>query len=291
MASSMMMHEQLTINDEFPIIARYYDYERFMYPWHFHDEFEIIFVKEGRGERFVADSMELFYPGDVILLGHNIPHYMKSAEEYYEGNPERRVKGVVIQFASSYMLHAINHYADLSPVKSLLEKSARGIHFPYPACADIVKRIEMLPQYEGVERIANLLFLLDKMAKSKSKRLLGSPNFNETLSQSTDNRLEKVLSYITYHYTEKLNLSAIASIVSMNASAFSRYFREKAGKTFIEYILDMRVGYACKLLIGSSLDVSQISIECGFNTLCHFNRIFKAKTGFTPTEYRKQFLK
>lgn len=289
--ANQMMYEQLTINEEHPIIARYYDYEHFLYPWHFHGEYEIIYIREGRGERFVADSMEVYMPGDVLLLGHNVPHYMKSAEEYYLGDATKRVKGVVIQFANDYMSHAINHYADLSPIKTLLEKSKRGIHFPSSGNKDIIEYIEALPRYKDVERIVHLLFLLDKMAKSKNKRLLGSPHFNENLSLFTDNRLEKLLSYITYHYTETLSLSRIASIVSMNESAFSRYFKDKTGKSFVEYIQDLRIGYACKLLLGSSNEISQIAIECGFNTLCHFNRTFKKKTGFTPTNYRKQFLK
>ncbi len=286
-----MMHEQLTINDEYPIIARYYDYERFVYPWHFHGEYEIIYVKEGTGERFVADSIENFSCGDVILLGHNVPHYMRSAEEYYKEDSSLRVTGAVIQFAYDYMAHAINRYADLSHIKTLLERSKRGIHFPSPHNHEIIKAIELLPQSKGVYRIANLLFLLDKMARFKPRRLLGSPHYDQNLSILTDNRLDKVLSYITFHYTEPICLSDIASIVSMNASAFSRYFKEKTSKSFIEYILELRIGYACKLLIGSSLDISQIYIECGFNTLCHFNRIFKRQTGLTPSEYRKEFLK
>jgi AraC-like DNA-binding protein len=286
-----MMHEQLTIDERYPIIARYYDYKRFTYSWHFHREYEIIYVREGSGERFVADSVDFFYPGDLILLGHNVPHYMRSAREYYTEDGFLRTKGVIIQFENDYMSHAIGTYADLAPVKSLLEKSKRGIHFPHPANAALVKCIEELPTYKGVERIVRLLLLLDKMANFGHTHLLGSPQFNENFSTFTDDRLNKILSYINYHYTETIKLSDMASLVSMNLSAFCRYFKKRSGKLFVEYIQDLRVGYACKLLVGSSHDISQISIECGFNTLSHFNKIFKHKTGLTPTEYRSQFLK
>lgn len=288
--ANKMIHEQLSINEENPIIARHYDYNRFYYPWHFHGEYEIIYVKESCGERFVADNMEHFSQGDVILLGDNVPHYMKSAEVYYKENSPLRVQGVVIQFAADYMSHAINNYSDLSHIKSLLKNSKRGIHFPYPGNYEIIELIEKLPHLKNVERIANLLFLLDKMAKLKSKRFLGSPYFDQNLSTFTDDRLKKVLSYIAYHYTEELTLSKMASFVSMNESAFSRYFKEKTGKSFIDYILDLRIGYACKLLISSSFDISQIGLECGFNSICHFNKIFKRITGLTPTEYKKRFL-
>jgi AraC-like DNA-binding protein len=285
------MFEQLTINEQSPIIARHYDYERFTYPWHFHSEYEIIYVEEGMGERFVADSMEPFSPGDLILMGSNVPHYMRSAEKYYAGNASLRVRGVVIQFAHDYMTHTISRYADMTPVKRLLEESQRGLHFPSPDNKDLIKCINNLPTNKGVERITNLLLLLDKMANFPSKRILGSLHFSSKPSQSADSRSKKALSYITGHYTENIRLEAVAAIVSMNKSAFCRYLKEKTGRSYIEYVQSLRIGYACKLLISTSYDILQISMECGFNTVCHFNKMFKRNTGLTPSEYRKQFLK
>ncbi len=286
---NIIMHEQLTINEQRPIISRYYDYAHFAYPWHFHSEFEIIYIKESHGERYVADCMESFCPGDVVLLGSNLPHYMRSSNIYYEGNPKLRVKGVVIQFANDYMSHAINRYADLSHIKILLEKAKRGIHFPFPENNEIIEDIENLPFQKGIARITKLLFLLDKMALFKNKRFLGSLRFNENIPKFSDSRIEKVLSYINYHYTEDIKLDDISSLFSMNTSAFCRYFKQKTGQTFIDYIQNLRIGYACKLLIGTSYDISQISLECGFNTICHFNRIFKRNTNLTPSEYRLKF--
>jgi AraC-like DNA-binding protein len=288
---SVIMHEQLAINEQSPTIARYYDYEKFTYPWHFHSEYEIIYVQESFGERFVADSMESFYPGDVILLGGNVPHYMRSAEKYYTNNAEFRVKGVIIQFAHDYMSHAIGKYADLNHIKLFLEESKRGIHFPHPANKEIIKCIQEMPTYTGVERIIRLLLLLDKMAHFPSQRILGGPHFNENLSLFLDNRIEKVLAYNMYHYMENIKLKEIASIASMNTSAFCRFFKEKTGKSYVKHIQDLRIGYACKLLTGTSDDISQISMECGFNTACHFNKLFKRNTGLTPSDYRKRFLK
>jgi AraC-like DNA-binding protein len=283
------MHEQLSINTSHPVIARSFEYKRFTYPWHFHAEFEIIYTKEGYGERYVANHMEQFSPGDLILVGSNVPHYMKSALEYYHENRALSVTGVVIQFEKEFMSHAINNYIELASIKTLLDKSQRGLHFPYPANRMLVRIIENLPSYKNVERIANLLLLLEKMASFKSVRTLGSPHYSNSMSVYTDNRLKKVLSYITLNYTKPVGLEEVASMVAMNASAFSRFFKEKAGKSFMDYIIDMRVGYACKLLISDAMDIFQVAMECGFNTISHFNKIFKRQTGLTPSEYRKQF--
>lgn len=283
------MHEQLSINEHNPIIARYYDYNRFTYPWHFHSEYEIIYVENGNGERFVADHMGEFNSGEIILLGSNLPHYMRSAPEYFSENCTKRVNGVVIQFHKDFMTYAINNYIDLKPIKEILDLSRRGIHFPKPGNEDIVERIQSLPIYKGIDRIINLLLLLNSMAKSVNKLPLGSSQFNNSLSMFSDDRLEKILSYINYHYTEKIELDTVAAMIPMNTTAFCRYFKDKSGKTFMDYILDLRVGYACKLLSGIPKDITEICIASGFNSTTHFNRIFKRKTGLTPTEYRKKF--
>ncbi|MDR1523771.1 MAG: AraC family transcriptional regulator [Tannerella sp.] len=288
---NIIMHEQLTINEQNPIIARLYDYDHFSYPWHFHSEYEIIYVKESHGERFVADSVEVFNPGDVILLGSNLHHYMRSHEIYYKGDPGLRVKGVVIQFAHDYMAHAIHKYADFTHIKSLLNQAKRGFYFPHPQNSELIQRIEALPRQSGIYRIIDLLLLLDKMAAFKDKRFMGSPHFSENTSEYSGNRIEKILSFLNYHYTENISLNDMSSRFSMNATAFCRYFKQYAGKSYIDYIQDLRIGYACKLLIGTSYDISQISIECGYNTACHFNKIFKRKTALTPSEYRNKFIR
>ena len=112
-----IMHEQLTIYSGAPIIARKYDYEKFTFPWHVHNEFEIIYVEEGSGKRFVADNMEEFQAHDLTLIGSGIPHYMKSTPEYEKGDNKLRVRGTIIQFEEAFMAHAINNYADLSHIK------------------------------------------------------------------------------------------------------------------------------------------------------------------------------
>lgn len=286
---SNFMHEQLPIDDHQPIIARYYDYNRFTYHWHFHSEYEIIYIKEGYGEHFVGDNTGTFEAGAIFFLGSNLPHYMRSAAEYLSEKSKKRVKGAVIQFQKDFMAHAINHYIDLKPIKDLLEESKRGILFTSPANKKIAEQIEALPLYKGVDRLVNLLLILDSMGRSNNKRLLGSRQFNNTLSMFADDRLEKILSYVNYHYTENVNLETIAAKIPMNVTAFCRYFKEKSGKTFMDYILDLRIGYACKLLTGGPMDISQICIASGFNSVTHFNRIFKRKTNMTPTEYKKRF--
>ncbi|MDR0699685.1 MAG: AraC family transcriptional regulator [Tannerella sp.] len=286
-----MMHEWLNINEHVPVIARFYDYERFTYPWHFHREYEIIYFAEGDGYRFVADNMEAIRNGDIILMGSSVPHYMRSAEKYYANDASLRIHGAIVQFAHNFMSFAINNYTDMIPIRELLKMADRGVYFPAPENAELIERIVELPTLKGVKRMTQLLLLLDRMAHFQQKHILGTPYFNLQTLPYIDSRMEKVLAYINRKYAENINLSDIASIASMNTSAFCRYFKEKLGKSPVRYIQELRVGYACKLLISNRLDIIQICIECGFNTPSHFNKVFKRDTGLTPAEYRKQFLK
>ena len=129
-SSSVMrqiINEQLQISESNPIKARYYDYDRFTYPWHFHSQYEIIYVKKGRGCCFVGDCIEQFADGDVILFGPNLPHYMRSDDEYRCGNPMLRVQGTIVQFEENFMQYSFDHYPQFHQIRLLLEESKRGV--------------------------------------------------------------------------------------------------------------------------------------------------------------------
>lgn len=285
------MQEYISIHAGNPIIARYYDYEYFKFPMHYHSQFEIIFVKEGFGKQYVADSVEDFRPNTIILTGPETQHYMESDLIFKKGDSPLKVKGVVIQFDKRFMAEEIDNYDDLSHIKKLLEESKRGISFPYPKNSEIIRQIELLPQMKGLERIINLLRLLDTMARFESRVLLGSIQFSNPDSAFKDYRIKKVMSYISTNFRRRITLEEVASLIAMNTAAFSRYFKEKTGHTFTDYLLNMRIGEARQLLLTASMDINQISLECGFNNITHFNRIFKRYTTLTPSEYRKMYLK
>ena len=222
-----MMNEQLPISKSSPLKARFYDYPYFTYPWHFHTEYEIIYVKEGTGMRFVGNNAEKYADGDILLLGSDLPHYMKSDEVYRQEGSTLRTTGTIIQFEKDFMHHAFNYYPHFVKIKNLLEEAQRGIYFPAGCSLRLVDLLESIPVETGV---------------------------------------------------------------AMNPAAFCRFFKSKTGKSFKNYILEMRIGYACKLLLMGDMNISQISVECGFDTISHFNKSFKKHTGFTPSYYKKMML-
>lgn len=285
------MNEKLPISESNPIKARYYDYERFSYPWHFHSQYEIMYVQEGEGECFVGDRIERYRAGDVILFGSNLPHYMRSDEHSGAPDTAMRTQGVIVQFEQNFMGYSFGHYPQLLQISNLLNDAVRGILFPAQYAGGLRSILSDFPMLKGFRQLTSLLELLQEMSGVALRRVMASPHYYESFPVMGDKRIDKILSYVNNNYTRKIKLEEIAEMANMNASAFCRYFKENTGRTLLQYILEMRVGYACRLLTVGSMDISQIALECGFESITHFNRMFKAHTKQTPGQYRSNILK
>lgn len=282
-----IMNEKLTITTSNPVRARFYKYARFTYPWHFHSEYEIIYVEKGEGDCLVGDSIIPYSKGDLILFGSDLPHSMQSPPEADE-DTELKLKGVNIQFEKDFMHYSISQYSQFIPIRKLLEDACRGIKFSVSRSRKMIRLLEQIPSAKGAEQIILLLSLLQTMATNPKRKYLTTSHYIPSPSIMRNERMEKVIAYLNKHYTESIALNEIASYIAMNPTAFCRYFKENTGKTFKEYVLDMRIGYACKLLSSSMMNISQISATCGFESPVHFNRTFKRVTGMTPTFYKEQ---
>ncbi len=268
-----------------------FDYQCFTYPWHFHSEYEIIYIKEGYGSRFIGDHVGKYTDGDIILIGSNVPHYMKSADIYISGNSDFRVKGTIIQFEKDFMHYSVSHYPHFLKIKKLLEESRHGIYFPSGCSSKLVEILERISLETGIDQITSLLQLLNGMSEIDIRQVISSSDYVNANDAFYDtSRIDKIISYLNKNYIRSVDLEEIASLAAMNKSAFCRFFKNKTGRSFKKYILDMRISHACKLLIIDDMTISQISTECGFDTISHFNKVFKKIAGRTPSQYKKQVL-
>ncbi len=261
----------------------------FTYPWHFHSEFEILYVIEGTGTSYVADNIEAFQAGDLALLGSNLPHFWRSDERYHTLGSLEKINYIVIQFPCELFHGSIFNYPEFQSVQQLLKRASRGIRFLPPFSSKAGSQIRKIARNTGYERVILLLKLLHKMATTENYRLLAGELYNQQEHDFTNDRLTKVLHFISTGYQQRIELEKVAEIAHLHPSAFCRFFKEKTGKSVTEYITDLRISYACKLIIEGKLAVSQICFECGFNNLSNFNRAFKKHTGFTPTAYSQNF--
>lgn len=281
-----IMNERLHISKSSPLSVRFYDYKHFTYPLHFHTEYEIIYVKESTGTRIVGNNISKYEAGDILLIGSNLPHFMKSDDIYHSDETHLRVKGTIIQFEQEFMFYAINHYPHFIKIKNLFQESQRGVYFAGGSCPKLQILLETIPLEKGINQLLLFLEILKEMSEIESRQTISTSDFVDEIIYETA-RIDKILTYLNKNYRRNVSLEEIASFAAMNTTAFCRYFKSKTGKSFKNYILDMRIGYACKLLLMKDISISQLSIECGFETISHFNKTFKKNTGYVPSQYRK----
>lgn len=284
-----IMHEQVSFPPRTSLKVKWDDFPHFTYPWHFHSEFEIVYVLKSSGKRFVADSVEPFQEGDICLMGSNLPHFWKN-DEKGESNDTMRVNAIVVQFHRNFFKEEINSYPEFHRISGLLKQATRGIHFDQPSSERIGKMLKRLLKLNGLDRMLYFIRLMDTMARTENYRLLASNAYLLEEHKELNNRLDKIMHFINTNYRRKITQEEIATKIGMSTAAFCRYFRDKTGKGFIFFVNEMRIGYACKLLTENYLSISQICFECGFNNLSNFNRMFKRQMGNTPSAYQQQFV-
>lgn len=285
-----IMHEQVSFAPRSLLKVKWDDFPHFTYPWHFHSEFEIVYILKSSGRRFVADSVEPFAEGEITLLGSNLPHFWKS-ETHSSELEGMRVNAIVVQFHKDFFRDEINSYPEFHRISELLKRAARGVHFAPQAAEKIGRMMKRLLKLNGLERMLYFIKLMDTMARTEQYRILASKAYQLEEQKELNNRLDKIMHFINTNYQRKITQEEVANKIGMTTASFCRYFKEKTGKGFIFFVNEMRIGYACKLLIENHRSISQICFECGFNNISNFNRIFKRQTGFTPGEYQKQFVR
>jgi len=259
--------------------------------WHFHEELELNFVIRGKGTRFIGDSVQNFEDFDMVLVGSDLPHVWKNTEEYYQESSGLETESVVIQFLPSFLLEAENLYPEFKILKDLYVRSKRGLLINGKTKLHLREKIMLLMNLKGARRTIALLDILVELAECQESKVLASAGFSLYYDQMNDDKINSVFNYIVTNFKGNIILDDAASLANMNTTSFCRYFKSKTKKTFIEYVNDIRIGYACKLLIENKLNITEVCYESGFNSLSYFNRQFKSKTKISPKDYRKNYNK
>lgn len=258
--------------------------------WHHHVELEFLHVLSGSGTRFIGDSIEPFSDGDMVLVGSNLPHVWRSDKIYYEEIPEIKAELILTQFTKDFAGKDFFTLPEMNPICELMEDSSRGLQIVGKTRETISQRLIKMVEMEGSEKLIELIQILLFIAKSKEYRTLSSVGFVDSYQTKGSERINKVHDYIMNNFMEDISLKEAANIANMNETAFCRYFRTVTLKTFTQFLNEVRIGYACKLLLHEELNISGIGYECGFKNISYFNRVFKNTLGITPQQYQKKHL-
>ncbi len=254
--------------------------------WHFHSEYQLFMVLKGSGTRFIGDDIKPFKAGDFTFTGPNLPHLWRSDTDVNGVISE----GIVVYFNENLIGESLLQKEESMTLKQLLQNSLRGIEVTGRSTGTVKKQLQTILKSHGFEGVLELLKLLHFISKSPDAHLLASPGYTNTLKVGDTERMNRVYAHVMKHYTEKIKIQTIAELTTMTPTSFSRYFKSHANKTFSDFVSEIRIGHACKLLIEQKTNVSQACYESGFQTLSNFNRQFKKITKRTPLEYKRTYL-
>jgi AraC-like DNA-binding protein len=256
--------------------------------WHYHPEVELIIFHQGSGTQFVGDHIKRFQPGDVILVGSNLPHYWRYDDAYFGEDTQRPVHSTVIHFSENFWGEAFLHLPETKPLRSLFEKARRGILINAREEDTIPVLIGNIRSSEGMGRIIALIECLSAFAASSHHQLLSSIGFRPDFSEQESHRINAIYDYSFRHFTRKISLDEVAAVAGLVPNSFCRYFRSRTGKTYTQFLTELRVGHACKLLLDNRVSIKQLCYESGFNNFTCFHKNFKELTGKTPQLYQRE---
>lgn len=273
----------VTSKDVFRIFE--YPEAEFAYPLHHHPEYEINLVLNSKGNRIVGDSVSQYIEEELVLLGPYIQHCWNGATYVEETGITPYV--IVIQFHKDLFSSNWLSKEDFIPIRALLSSSLRGLEFFGETRVQGIQMLKGLAKLSGFPAVLGFFEFLYFLATSTEKRQIASAGYVVPTPYFRNKRIEDVYNYINQYFKKDLQLSQVAAVANMSPSAFSHYFKKCSNKSFIHFLVEKRVSYACHMLLETESTVREICFESGFNNLSNFNRLFKKYKGVTPKVYRQ----
>lgn len=274
------------INGPLSLIER--DLSFFKAPFHFHPEFELVYIVESFGKRIIGDSIQPFVPGEMVFIGSDLPHVWLNDESFYKNIPELKAKAIVLYFNKALFTPSFYKIKETLKLNEFFQKASRGISINGKTKEIIVKKLNQLLLKDNFKKIIGIFEILHILSWSKEINFITSEGYNTHLIYSETDRLSAVYKYVQQNFSNHINLATIAGISNLTPQSFCRLFKKRTGKNFVEHLNEIRIAEACKLLIDSDLSVSEIAYNCGYKTVSNFNKLFKNITGVSPKIYRNK---
>jgi len=273
----------LTSSDCFTIFTRVKS--EFDFPLHCHEELELNFIMNANGaKRIVGDHIGEIDDVELVLVGSNLPHVWQTHK-----CKSTEIREITIQFHKDLFDEKLLRRNQLSFVRNLLEKSAKGVLFSRQTTEQIAPRLTLLTQKQGFDSVLELMSILHDLSISRNMHTLSDATFNNAELSYNSRRIERAVEYMNQSFQKQITLTEVAKLANMTDVSFSRFFRSRTGITFMDSLLEMRLGHASRLLIDTTESVAEIAYNCGFNNISNFNRLFKKKKGCTPREFRENY--
>ncbi|HEX8677263.1 MAG TPA: AraC family transcriptional regulator [Segetibacter sp.] len=288
------LHKLPLINDT-SFLYKNWHCEYFDKPWHFHEEYELVMIDKSKGTKFIGDKVSEFEEGELMLIGPKIPHFFRNNIDYYKKNGNLEASSIFIHFTEDFLGKNFFDLPEMKLVQKLLESSQFALEIHGTIKPYIIDRLREMYAESAPQRLVSLLDILVKISESNEVVQVLSSKYVDSQHQEVcktkeASRINIVFEYIMNNFNREIYVHEIADKLHMSNASFSRYFKHHTRKTFCDYVTEIRISHACKLLMMDNQNISRISVDSGFENLSNFYKHFRKITGIIPKEYRRRFI-
>lgn len=281
-----IIYENISVPHKHSFITRKMQMDPTSHKVHSHKNYELNFISAGSGKRIVGNNISSYVEGDLVLLGPDIPHCWDALP----GGKDSSYECIVTHFYENIIVSDFFNIPELEKVVALLRSAGNGIWFKGPATVKVGNAIRKMVTCEGLERYIELLKVFNLLLQIEDKENLALPSALPDDVDKNQAHINKIYSYVFKNIQTGINLKEASALVFMEPGSFCRYFKKKTNQTFMDYVKNVRIGIAAKLLAETDKQITRICYECGYNNLANFNHYFKLIMKKTPSEYRKDFM-
>ena len=281
----VLKNTEAFVNDKFNVSCR--EEPCLDASWHYHKQYELIYTSKSYGIRFVGDNVAQFFPGDLVLVGAFLPHLWRNDPSYYQEDSEKNVKTVVLKFTLDFLGEGTFENPAFSKIKNLLKESTFGLCFGKEVSESLHEELMELIDLNPADKLIKTLSLLSKLSGTEDKVLLSSTDMRQYATEPSL-RIDAVIKYISDNYSGPISLDDVASIACMTTNSFCRFFKKMTNKSFTEFLNEVRIRNASRLLLQEDYTMSEVCYKAGYNSITNFYRQFKKIMGTTPKDYRQR---
>lgn len=252
--------------------------------FHFHELCELVWIEKSNGKRIVGDNIGNFEDNDLVLMGPDLPHIWQNDNNL--SDKKSKVKSTVIYFPPDFLLGLTDDQNTLTTVRDLIRKAGRGLRFYGKTNKEVTRILTKLPQKKGIDKIVSFLKIVETLSLSNEYEYLASISFKNPYDEKDTNRINKVYQFLIQNFQRDINLKEVADLCNMTTNSFCRFFKDRSQKSLTQFVNEIRIGHACKLLQNVEYSISEVCYASGYNNLTNFNKFFKLITGMKPSQYR-----
>lgn len=275
--------EHLPLSDDSSFVTRRHRTPNFEVSWHQHEEIELIMITEGEGLSFIGNYVGSFKTGDIFLLGPNLPHTFRKSGNII-------TSAIVIHFKEDFWGQDFLQLPECQGIKHLITQALQGLKIMGTTREKLQDLLEQLTHENGFKKLITLCSCLEHIERSHDFTLLSTQEIKHTNNKNRE-RIDRVFQYTMDNFKEPIQLSTIAALADMSVPAFCNYFKKSTRKKYVDFLNEVRIGYACKIMTNNTqTTIEQVCYESGFNTIANFNKQFFKVKAMTPGKYRKMYL-